>query len=306
MIFMTKTIEADPLAHLDDKARQKLLLSDEERIRSIRVGTWVGIEHVKEVLDRLEDMLQTPEVTRPPCMLVVGPAFSGKTSIAEHFVALHPPDLSPDNETTVAPVVMIDAPPKPDLSDFYSRILDRLMAPYKPTASTHEKYAQVKRLFRELGVKMLIVDEIHHLIAGSLNRQREFRNAIKSLSNETKVSLVVLGIEEARTAIYSDEQFSSRFIPYELPMWSNDKAFARLLRTMERRTPLRKPSDLGSPDMVNVIYSKSESNLGDIFDLVKEASVMAIRNGSECITRELLDSMKWVPPSKRKLFRRKL
>jgi hypothetical protein len=40
--------------------------------------------------------------------------------------------------------------------------------------------------------------------------------------------------------------------------------------------------------------------------LVKEASVMAIRNGSECITRELLDSMKWVPPSKRKLFRRKL
>lgn len=70
------------------------------------------------------------------------------------------------------------------------------MAPYKPTASSHEKYAQVKRLFRELRVKMLIVDEIHHLIAGSLNRQREFRNAIKSLSNETKVSLVVLGIEE--------------------------------------------------------------------------------------------------------------
>ena len=302
---MTKNIE-DPLKHLDEKAQQKLLLTDEERIRSIRVGTWVGIEHVKEVLDRLEDILQSPEVTRPPCMLVVGPAFSGKTSIAEHFVAMHPPDLSPDNETTVAPVVMIDTPPKPDLSDFYSRILDKLMAPYKPTASSHEKYAQVKRLFRELGVRMLIVDEIHHLIAGSLNRQREFRNAIKSLSNETKVSLVVLGIEEARAAIYSDEQFSSRFIPYELPMWSNNKAFSRLLRTMERRTPLRKPSNLGSPDMANIIYSKSESNLGDIFDLVKEASVMAIRNGSECITRELLNSMKWVPPSKRKLFRRKL
>ena len=270
------------------------------------MGTWVGVEHVKKVLARLEDILLSPEVTRPPCMLVVGPAFSGKTSIAEHFVSMHPPDLSPGSETTVAPVVMIDAPPKPDLSDFYSRILDKLMAPYKPTASSHEKYAQVKRLFRELGVRMLIVDEIHHLIAGSLNRQREFRNAIKSLSNETKVSLVVLGIEEARAAIYSDEQFSSRFIPCELPMWSNNTAFSKLLRTMERRTPLRKPSNLGSPDMANIIYSKSESNLGDIFDLVKEASVMAIRNGSECITRELLDSMEWVPPSKRKLFRRRL
>jgi hypothetical protein len=140
---MTKNIE-DPLEHLDEKAKQKLLLTDEERISSIRVGTWVGIDHVKEVLDRLEDMLQSPKVTRPPCMLVVGPGFSGKTSIAEHFVAMHPPDLSPDNETTVAPVVMIDAPPKPDLSDFYSRILDKLMAPYKPTAASHEKYAQVK------------------------------------------------------------------------------------------------------------------------------------------------------------------
>lgn len=302
---MTTTTESESLAHLDEKAQQKLLLTDSERIQTIRVGTWVGIEQVKDVVDRLEDMLSMPEVTRPPCMLVVGPAFSGKTSIAEHFVAMHPPDLNPDNETTVAPVVMIDAPPKPDLSDFYSRILDRLMAAYKPTASSHEKYAQVKRLFRELGVKMLIIDEIHHLIAGSLNRQREFRNSIKSLSNETKVSLVVLGIEEARTAIYSDEQFSSRFIPYELPMWSNDRAFNRLLRTMERRTPLRKPSNLGTPDMANAIFAKSECNLGDIFDLVKEASVKAIRDGTECITRELLESMKWVPPSKRKLFRRK-
>ncbi len=226
-------------------------------------------------------------------MLVVGPAFSGKTSIAEHFVAAHPPDLSPENETTTAPVIMIDAPPKPDLSDFYSRILDKLMAPYKPTAAPAEKYSQVKRLFGELGVKMLIIDEIHHLIAGSLNKQREFRNAIKSLSNETKVSLIALGIEEARTAIYSDEQFSSRFVPFELPTWSNDKAFARLLRTLERRTPLRKPSNLGSADMANVIFAKSESNLGDIFDLVKEAcwhscATDAQRSGSK--TRICLDS----------------
>lgn len=303
---MTTTTKELSYDHLDEKAQQKLLLTNEERIQSIRVGTWVGVEHVKEILEKLEDMLNMPEVTRPPCMLVVGPAFSGKTSIAEHFVRDHPPDLSPENQTTVSPVVMIDAPPKPDLSDLYSRILDKLMAPYKPTASATEKNSQVKRLFRELGVKMLIIDEIHHLIAGSLNRQREFRNAIKSLSNETKVSLVFLGIQEARIAIYSDEQLSSRFIPYELPTWSNDKAFARLLRTLERRTPLRKPSNLGSPDMANIIYAKSESNLGDILDLLKEASVVAIRNGDECISRELLESMKWVPPSKRKLFSRKL
>lgn len=303
---MTTITRVGALDHLDEKAQQKLLLSNDERIRGIRVGTWVKFEHVKEVLERLEDMLQSPEVTRPPCMLIVGPAFSGKTSIAERFLKLHPPDLNPENETTVAPVIMVEAPPKPDLSDFYSRILDSLAAKYKPTSSAHEKYSQVKRMFRELGVKVLLVDEIQHLIAGSLNRQREFRNALKSLSNETKVSLVVLGVEEARNAIYQDDQFSSRFIPYELPIIQNDESFAKLLRTLEIRTPLLNPSNLGSPDMCNIIYAKSESNLGDIFDLIKEASVAAIRTGTECITPQLLDRLNWVPPSQRKRFRRTL
>ena len=201
-------------------------------------------------------------------------------------------------------VVFIDAPPKPDLSDFYSRILDSLMAVYKPRGTIPEKYSQVKRLFKELGVRMLIIDEIHHLIAGTLNRQREFRNALKSLANETKVCLVAVGIEEAYTAFNADSQMSSRFIPFELPQWYPGKDFGVLLKTLEKRTPLKKPSNLHSPALMSSIYSRSESNLGDIFDLVKEASVAAIKTGQECITENLINDLDWVPPSKRKIFKR--
>ncbi len=148
------------------------------------------LEHADATLKKLEELLDWPQVTRMPCYLLVGPSYSGKTSILEHFVRRHPPDLDPLQEVTRYPVVMIDAPPKPDLSDFYSRILDALMTAYKPTAPVHAKYSQVKHLFGQLGVKVLVIDEIHHLIAGSLNRQREFRNALKSLSNEAKISIV--------------------------------------------------------------------------------------------------------------------
>ena len=132
--------------------------------------------------------------------------------------------------------------------------------------------------------RVLIVDEIHHLIAGSLNRQREFRNALKSLGNETKVSIVASGIEEAYNAFNADAQMSSRFMPIEMPRWSAGAELGELLMTLEQRTPLREPSDLHMPGLMMAVLARSESMLGDICDLVKAAAVDAIRSGAESIT----------------------
>ena len=145
------------------------------RIKSIQSGTWLGYGRAKEILARLEELLEYPRITRMPNMLLVAPSFNGKTSILERFLELHPVDLDATAEVTTCPVVMIESPPTPDVSSFYTRILDALMAPYKPTASPQEKNTQVKLLFKQMGVKMLIIDEIHHLIAGSMNKQRDFR-----------------------------------------------------------------------------------------------------------------------------------
>ena len=133
----------------------------------------------------MEDLLEYPRITRMPNMLLVAPSFNGKSSILERFLATPPPELDPEREVTICPVVMIESPPNPDVSAFYTRILDALMAPYKPSASSQEKNSQIKVLFKQLSVKILIVDEIHHLIAGSLNRQKDFRNALKSLAFNT-------------------------------------------------------------------------------------------------------------------------
>lgn len=290
--------------HLSVKAREQLALSDEQRILMIEAGTWVSLKHAKAALAKFEALLTYPRVTRMPSYLLVGPSYSGKTSIIERFMELHPPDLSPDRETTLCPIVMIDAPPKPDISEFYASILDVLMARYKPTSPAHEKLSQVKRLFLELDVKVLIIDEIHHLIAGSLNRQREFRNALKSLSNVTKVCVIASGIEEAYNAFNADPQMSSRFIPIEMPRWSAGKDLGELLMTLEQRTPLRKASGLHMPGLMMAVLARSEGTLGDICDLIKAAAVDAIRSGTEQITEKQLAQLDWVPPSKRKMYRK--
>ena len=298
------SIEPDAAySHLDAKAAAKLAVSSEERKLAIRAGTWIALDHVMKALKKLEELKSHPQVTRMPCLLLIGSPFSGKTSILEHFRDLNPPDLDPASELMSCPVLMIDSPPKPDLADFYSRILDALMTPYKPTAPAYEKYSQVKRLFKQLGVRMLIIDEIHNLIAGSQNRQREFRNALRSLGNEAKICIVAAGIEEAYTAFNADAQLSSRFVPMELPRWALGPELGTLLMTLEKRTPLKKPSGLHLPRLMTAIHSKSESNLGDICDLVKEAAIAAIDTGVESITEKLISGLDWVPPSKRKTYR---
>ena len=264
----------------------------------------MALDHAKFALERMEELLLYPRVTRMPNMLLVGPSFSGKTSIIERFLELHPPVIDLEAEVNVCPVVVVEAPHKPDISDFYSRILDALGGPYKPTAPTSEKYSQVKRLFKHLDVHVLVVDEIHHLIAGSMNRQREFRNALKSLGNETKVCIVAAGIEEAYNAFNADPQMSSRFVPLVLPKWKAGEQMGTLLATLEHRMPLRLPSHLGSVEMMMEIDSRAEGPLGDVCDFVRAAGVNAIRNGAEKITLTQLKHLNWVPPSKRKHYPR--
>ena len=195
---------------------------------------------------------------------------------------------------------MVESPPTPDVSAFYTRILDALFAQYKPTAAVQEKNTQVKHLFKQLGVKMLIVDEIHHLIAGSMNKQRDFRNALKSLGNETKVVIVAAGIEDAYNAFNTDPQMSSRFTPEVLPLWKADVQFGALLATLEKRTPLKKASNLKLPEKMQAIHDRSEGTLGDMCDLFKELAIDAIRSGTEEITLKQINALGWLPPSKRK------
>ncbi|OGO97509.1 MAG: transposase [Curvibacter sp. RIFCSPHIGHO2_12_FULL_63_18] len=290
--------------HLNDAARVLIHASDAQRIHAIRSGTWLGYARAKEIMARMEDLLEYPRITRMPNMLLVAPSFNGKTSILERFLALHPPDLDPEGETTICPVLMVEAPPSPDVSSFYSRTLDALMTPYKPTASVQEKNSQIKLLFKQMGVKMLVVDEIHHLIAGSLNKQRDFRNALKSLGNETKVVIVAAGTEDAYNAFNTDPQMSSRFTPEELPLWRADKQFGALLATLELRSPLKKPSNLKDPAKMLEMHSRSEGTLGDMCDLFKELAVDAIRSQAEEITLDSIRTLRWVPPSKRKQYRR--
>lgn len=286
--------------HLLAKAASYLDRSDEERINYIRSPRWIGYDTANSILERLESLLTYPKTHRMPNLLVVGNTNNGKTMLVKRFCSRHQPEDNKEGKSIVVPVLFVQAPPVPDEGRFYNTILDLLFAPYKPSDRVDRKQFQVIKLMREVGLRMLIIDEVQHILAGNLTRQRTFLNVIKFLGNELEIPIVAVGTKDAFRALQTDTQLANRFDHAKLPRWKNDDDFIRLLMTFEQMLPLRNPSMLDDQALADRIYSMSEGYIGEISRLLVEAAVAAIKTGKEAIDKRLLDSIGWVAPSDRR------
>ena len=147
---------------------------------------------------------------------------------------------------------------------------------------------------------MMIVDEIHHLLAGSYVKQRNCLNVLKYLGNELCVPIVGIGTAEAMRAVQTDPQLSNRFTPEVLPKWTKNAELARLLASFERVIPLHKQSQLAGPELASLILDLSGGTIGEMSTLLNAAAIQAINMGAEQITADLLASCGYVPPSRRR------
>lgn len=287
-------------SHLLAKTAAYLERPDNERIAYIRSPRWIGYDAAKKILERLEALLEHPKSHRMPNLLIVGNTNNGKTKLVKRFCSQHPPQDNKDGESIVAPVIFVQAPPVPDEGRFYNAILSVLFAPYNPADRVDRKQYQALKLMREVGVRMLVIDEVHHILAGSLARQRAFLNVIKFLGNELEIPIVGVGTRDAFRAIETDPQLANRFDTSSLPRWNNDDDYIRLLMTFEKMLPLRNPSGLDDPALADRIYAMSEGYIGEISRILVEAAVLAVKTGKEMIDRPLLGAIGWVSPSERR------
>lgn len=287
--------------HLAPEAKAALDLPDEERLKHVWIsGQWIGYERAHQVLQRLEDLYEQPPSHRMPNILLYGDSNNGKTVIARRFKSQHPARDDPDGETITVPVLMVEAPSKPDERRLFMSILDEICAPYRPNDNPAKLERQVLHYLRYVNVKVLVIDEIHNLIAGSLTKQREFLNLVKELGNQLQIPVVGVGTPEAIRAVGTDPQLANRFEPVELPRWKLDPSFARLLKTLESALPLGYPSGLSSRKMAGKVHSMTEGLIGEVSTLLRRAAAQAIRDGTERVTEASLSSLEWTAPSKRK------
>jgi len=129
--------------------------------------------------------------------------------------------------------------------------------------------------------RMLVVDEVHHLLAGNYPEQRASMNLLKYLANDLQMSVVLVGTADAVVALQTDAQMSSRFPPTELPRWGESDEFRRFLHAFERLLPLKNPSSLAQRNVLEFVLAATGGITGAIAQLLTHAAKLAIRDGSE-------------------------
>lgn len=289
-------------AHLHPSVRPLASEDVQSRIRRIRTDRWIAYARAEAVLTALEDLLSFPKRTRMPNLLLVGPTNNGKTMIVEKFRRTHPgvPASGSADGSAILPVVKVQMPPGPDEGRFFGAILEALGMPFNPRDRIATKQDTAVRTMRALGVRLLVIDELHNLLSGAAIQQRRLLNLLRWLGNELQIPLVGVGTTEALRAIRSDDQLVNRFEPLALPLWTDDDEYRRLLSTLEAVLPLRKPSYLADSAMAARILSASEGVLGEIIAIVVRAASLAVDTGAETISPRMLEGAGFMRPSERR------
>jgi len=272
--------------HLLPAYRRYAGLPDAERIAWIRADRWLETEPAGSALVRLEDLLAYPPRDRMPCLLLYGDTGMGKTKIIRKFLRDHPARFDRATGVTTMPVVAMQMPAEPIEGDVYAELLTALAAPGPIDRPTSRRKEICRGLLRDMGARMLIIDEIHAMLAGTFRQQRVFLNAMRFLANDLRIPLVCAGTDLARQALLTDPQLAERFEALPLGRWTNDRALARLLASLAAILPLRRASELETAAVRRRVLDLSDGVTVRIFRLIETVAVEAIRTGAERITKE--------------------
>lgn len=274
------------LSHLSPQYRQIAQLSSDERIEWIVQDRWIGYTRADRTLTRLAGLLAYPARDRMPAVLITGAPGMGKTKLARKFERDNQRKFDERTGISHMPVVIMQMPPEPNEKDFYEEFLTALGAPVPFGVSVSALRHRVRMFTRQLDVRLLLIDEVHSLLAGTFRQQRIMLNAIRFLATDLRLPLVCLGTAEAKQALMTDQQLADRFEAYELPAWSDDAEFANLLESYMAFLPLRQLSALRDPKIRRRILSLTDGILVRICRIVEAAAIAVIESGKERIELE--------------------
>jgi replication-associated recombination protein RarA len=228
-----------------------------------------------------------------PSLLLFGATGMGKTKILKKFIRDHPTTFNSKTGINGMPVVTMQMPPDPDEKAFYLQLLSALNAPTRYSHTVYQLRQIVAELLAFTETRMLLIDEVHSLLASSNRQQRVLLNTLRFIANELRLSLVCAGTADAKRALLTDQQLADRFEAIELPPWRNDNDFKRLLSSFQALLPLRKPSELAAVEMRQEILRRTEGITVSIARLLEHLAIHSIHSGLEAITLEglvVLDS----------------
>ncbi len=228
--------------------------------------------------------------SQPECLSIVGPPRVGKTRIIETFMQKYPNQLTEDgiNKT----ILYCEVPCPATINGLVSSLLQALGDPfYNKTTRIIQKSLRLEGMLSKCNVKMIILDEVQHLIDS--NRRRliiDSSDWFKVLIAKTKIPVVFVGLDYSTQIFIENKQLGSRVLNRFTmkPFKYSDKSFRAILYRLDRFLPLESESNLSKPGIWEYIYIATLGHFGYLKILLKESVKIALDSNYSHITMPIL------------------
>jgi AAA+ superfamily predicted ATPase len=219
-------------------------------------------------------------------MLIYGVSGAGKTMLLEKFQRDH--DAHCERRSGRRAIVSAELPPVPLLRSLYAEIIRSLNVDVLPSMRLHQLETTAIAMLQHASPRILLIDEIQHLLSCGLREQRAALNAIKFLANKLRISIVAAGTHEALHVMRSDPQIASRFEQLELPVWSESQELRRFIAGYLAMLPVKKSSTPIDRRFVEYLLELSGGVTGRIIEVLRRAAYQALTDKSQSVGVEQL------------------
>lgn len=275
--------------HLHPAVRGLAEGDDAARIAHIRAERWIEHRPAALVLELLQDVFEQPERGRMENLLLIGESGMGKTALVRAFERRHATPWDEALGLRRRPVLVVLMPDEPTEAAFFAQVLAALGVPPFARGPAPGRRELAFRFLRELGTRVLVLDEVNSVLAGTARQQRLFLQLLRFLSNELRVALVCSGVPEARHALMSDAQLRSRFAEVEMPPWSASAELQDFVNRVVQGFPLRRPSPVDGVKVRRLLAERSGGVTLRVCKALERAAVAAVRGGRERVDLAALE-----------------
>ncbi|MDB5433342.1 MAG: hypothetical protein JWP35_4458 [Caulobacter sp.] len=233
------------------------------------------------------------------CVLLTGPTQSGKSTILESYVARH--NTADSLASGQVPVLHVTLDANVTRKGLAENILEAIedfgVATGSESGSETALMRRARHYLRILGVKLLILDEFHHLVHSESNKlASSVGETIKRMLIKGVCPIVLSGIEDAKRPFNANHQLTQRSEPcIELKPLNVEqpadaeffmKFLAGFLIEVERVTGITNARSLFEGDIPEMISETTSGVLGAACNLIKAGVSVATLAGRNHIAIE--------------------
>ena len=270
---------------------------DQARINYHSELVVVATSTVREVArqGRLLTMLNRREISARRGLIVSGLQTTGKSTALKQLGRTH--ELMVRERypgTDRIPVVYVTTPPKGSprkLAMEFARFLG--LPPVRRGQNTTDIADAVCQVLIDARVDLVLVDEIHNLNLAT-SAGEDMSDHLKYFTEHLPATFVYAGINVERSGLFTGvrgKQIAGRCVLINTGPFPFKQEWAALLATLEGALRLHRHQPGTLPELGKYLHQRTGGMIGSLSHLVRAASLLAILDGTEQITRKLLDGI---------------